>query len=63
MTNIKLDRGLFAVYKAKAMAYDCLETDGSSITIKDPAKFVRRSAVAYVMQERYKNRDNIFSRR
>ncbi len=51
---------LFAVYKAKAMAYDCLETDGSSITIKNPSLFARRSAVAHIMQERYKNRNNIF---
>jgi hypothetical protein len=60
-----------AVFKAKALAFDLLETaqpwlsleDGSfAVRIKDPAKFAKRSSVAYVVQERYKNRDNILLR-
>jgi hypothetical protein len=62
-----MDQELFAVYKAKAMAYDLLDTsqpwemiDGQSFArIEDPSKFAHRVAVAYIMEERYKNRDNI----
>ncbi len=61
-----------AVFKAKALAFDLiditqpwipLEDGGFAVRIEDPAKFSKRSSVAYVMQERYKNRNNILFRR
>lgn len=65
-----MDQELFAVFKAKAMAYDCLLEEGCFafpdrpddwlVRVKDPAKFAHRAAVAYIMQERYKNRNNIY---
>lgn len=63
-----MDQELFAVNKAKAMVYDLLDVnqpwetiDGQFFArIKDPGKFAHRVAVAYTMEERYKNRDNIF---
>jgi hypothetical protein len=64
-----MDQELFAVYKAKAMAYDLLDVrqpwamaDGKYVVkIEDPGKFAHRVAVAYIMEERHKNRDNIHS--
>ncbi len=63
-----MDRDLLAVYKAKAIAYDHLigecpqpQQVGEKwmVEVDHPAKFVWRASVAYIMQERYKNRDNI----
>ena len=58
-----MDRGQFAILKAKAKAYDCLEAwqpfqfhDGKEMVgLKDPAKFARAIALVYRLEERYKN--------
>lgn len=63
-----MDQELFAVHKSKAMAFALLDTtqpwveleDGQfAVRIKDPAMFARRCGIAFLMEERYKNRDNI----
>jgi len=58
-----LNRQKFAILKAKALAYDCLEAwqpfpfhdDKAMVGLKDPAKFARAIALVYRLEERYKN--------
>jgi len=58
-----LNRQKFAILKAKALAYDCLEAwqpfpfhdDKAMVGLKDPAKFARAISLVYRLEERYKN--------
>lgn len=58
-----MDRKKFAILKAKAIAYDCLEAwqpfhfhDGKEMVgLKDPAKFARSIALVTRLEDRYKN--------
>ena len=56
-----MDRHELAILKAKAKAYDCLEAwqpfhfceEKEFVGLKDPAKFARRIALVYRLEERY----------